>query len=232
MRRGHGESGEEGVEVREGLRDPAEDDRRTVDGPSVVQPTEERILQAALQVLREVGHGGFSVQKVARAAGVYQGNVTYYWPRRRDLERALAVRVVEDYRRTLGPPKVDAAASAEERAEALARLLFADAVSAERVRVLPELWSMANSDANIAGVVTDAYADMEDGALTALGVDPAAPCAADVRHALFLLGVSVQGLTAFCSQRGGDATGLDALIEALVALHVPLVAAALASCDG
>jgi len=215
-----------------GMRETSEGEGRGADGPPVAQPTEERILEAAVAVLREVGHGGFSVQKVARAAGVYQGNVTYYWPRRRDLERALAVRVVEDYRRTLGPPQVDAAAPAEERAEALARLLFADAVSAERVRLLPELWSMANSDPHIADVVTDAYTVMEDGTLTALGVAPAAPCAADVRHALFLLGVSVQGLTAFCSQRGGDATGLDALIEALVALHVPLVAAALASCDG
>jgi AcrR family transcriptional regulator len=61
--------------------------------------TRERILEAALAVLRNVGHGQFSVQKVARQAGVYQGNITYYWPRRRDLVLALAVRVVEDFRR-------------------------------------------------------------------------------------------------------------------------------------
>lgn len=199
---------------------------------SAAAPTEERILAAAVEVLREVGHGGFSVQKVARAAGVYQGNVTYYWPRRRDLERALAVRVVEDYRRTLGPLPVAPDSPAEERALALVRMLAADAVSPARVRLLPELWSMANSDPEIANVVTEAYAVMEDGSLTSLGVDPEAPCAAEVRHALFLLGVSVQGLTAFCSQRGGDAAGLDAFIEALVALHVPLVATALAACDG
>jgi AcrR family transcriptional regulator len=67
----------------------------------VAEGTRERILEAALVVLRDVGHGQFSVQKVAREAGVYQGNITYYWPRRRDLVLALAVRVVEEYRRTL-----------------------------------------------------------------------------------------------------------------------------------
>lgn len=218
--------------MRETPADEASDGGSAPADGSVAAPTEERILEAAVDVLREVGHGGFSVQKVARAAGVYQGNVTYYWPRRRDLERALAVRVVEDYRRTLGPPPAAPDAPAEERALALVRMLVTDAVSEVRVRLLPELWSMANSDPEIARVVTDAYAVMEDGSLASLGVDPEAPCATEVRHALFLLGVSVQGLTAFCSQRGGDPTGLDAFIEALVALHVPLVAAALAACDG
>ena len=51
----------------------------------VAEGTRERILEAALVVLRDVGHGQFSVQKVAREAGVFQVNITYYWPRRRDL---------------------------------------------------------------------------------------------------------------------------------------------------
>lgn len=202
------------------------------DDASDGRSTEDRILAAAMQVLRDVGHGGFSVQKVAREAGVYQGNVTYYWRRRRDLERALAVRIVEDYRRTLGPPPVGPEAPAQARAEGLVRLLVLDAVSEMRVRLLPELWAMANGDPEIARVVTDAYAAMEDESLIALGVDPAAPGAEGVRHALTLLGVSVQGLTALISQRGGDTTGLEAFLEALVAQHVPLVASALAACDG
>jgi AcrR family transcriptional regulator len=71
------------------------------------------VLYAGVEVLRTVGHGQFSVQKVARAAGVYQGNVTYYWPRRRDLVLALAVRIVEDYLRTFE----ERAAGGDDRAQ-------------------------------------------------------------------------------------------------------------------
>ena len=73
-------------------------DGAATSGEQTVVGARERVLEAALVVLRDVGYGQFSVQKVAREAGVYQGNITYYWPRRRDLVLALAVRIVDDYR--------------------------------------------------------------------------------------------------------------------------------------
>jgi AcrR family transcriptional regulator len=95
----------------------------------VAEGTRERILEAALVVLRDVGHGQFSVQKVAREAGVYQGNITYYWPRRRDLVLALAVRVVDDYRRTLLARCTPVEEASDSRAEVLVQRLIDDAVT-------------------------------------------------------------------------------------------------------
>jgi AcrR family transcriptional regulator len=192
--------------------------------------TRDRILDAAIVVLREVGHGQFSVQKVARHAGVYQGNITYYWPRRRDLVRALAVRVVQDYRHSF-LAEVDVSARApEERAHALVRVMVADAVKPERVRLLPELWSMANADPEIARVVVRCHEEVTDALLESIGAGDGRPCEEEVRRALRLLGVAVQGLTAAHGQRAADDPVLADVTDAVVELHAPLLRAALAGC--
>jgi AcrR family transcriptional regulator len=196
--------------------------------------TRERILDAALTVLRDVGHGQFSVQKVARQAGVYQGNITYYWPRRRDLVRALAVRVVDDYRRTFlaGVGAGSSAGTPAERADLLVRAMVADAISEDRVRLLPELWSIANADPEVARAVTCCYEELTEILLGVLGTGPGRPCSEEVTRALFLLGVAVQGLTAVHGHREAGDPVLCAVTEAVIALHVPLLTRALAGCDG
>ena len=192
--------------------------------------TRERILDAAIAVLREVGHGQFSVQKVARQAGVYQGNITYYWPRRRDLVRALAVRVVEDYRRSFLSAIEVSTLAPDERADVLVRAMVADAVSPERVRLLPELWSMANTDPEIARAVTQCYEEVTDALLEIIGAGPERSCSAEVRRAFFLLGVAIQGLTAVHGHRAADDPVLRAVVDAVIGLHAPLLATALAGC--
>ena len=192
--------------------------------------TRERILDAALAVLRAVGHGQFSVQKVAREAGVYQGNITYYWPRRRDLALALAVRAVDQYRRDfLAAIDLDGV-PAEGQAELLVRAMVVDATSPGRVALLPELWSMANADPEIAAAVTDCYDELTELVLGRLGVPLERPCADAARRALFLVGVAVQGLTAVHGHRSPDDPVLAAMGEAVVELHVPILAQALAGC--
>jgi AcrR family transcriptional regulator len=192
--------------------------------------TRERILEAALTVLRDVGHGRFSVQKVAREAGVYQGNITYYWPRRRDLVLALGVRVVEEYRRSFLARFRPADVDPSEVAMAFVRWMVEDAASEERVRLLPELWSMANADPEVAREVTRCYEDVTDALLAAIGAPRDRPCSAEVRRSLFLAGTAVQGLTAIHGHRDpGDPVLVD-IGEALVALHGPAIAQALRGC--
>jgi len=203
-----------------------------VDGADALRPegTRERILEAALEVLRDVGHGQFSVQKVARAAGVYQGNITYYWPRRRDLVLALALRVVEEYRASFPVTFPIEGEGSAERAAIVVRAMFDDAASAGRVRLLPELWSIANSDPDIAAAVSECFDDVTATLVSDLGVRDGDPCAADVRGALFVIGVAVQGLTAVHVHRPTDEAAMVAAREGLIALHIPVLAAALDAC--
>lgn len=65
--------------------------RTTVQDESV----RERILVAALDILREDGIQGLSQVQVARRAGVRQSHLTYYFPKRDDLIGAVAARFIE-----------------------------------------------------------------------------------------------------------------------------------------
>jgi AcrR family transcriptional regulator len=202
---------------------------RDVDAAGAADDTRERIIESAIAVLADVGHGQFSVQKVARRAGVYQGNITYYWPRRRDLVLALAIRVADEHRRTFLARFVATAEGAGSRAASIVRAMAEDAVTADRVRLLPELWSMANADPEIAREVVRCQDAMVDAALEHLGVTGSS-CAADVRGALLLVVAAMSGLTAVLGHRGGDDPLRASLVEAAVALHAPSLAAALAGC--
>jgi len=202
-------------------------------GPSVVvEGTRDRILDAAIRVLRDVGHGQFSVQKVAREAGVYQGNITYYWPRRRDLVLALAVRVVEEYRRTFLARCTPEELAGSSHASVLIERMIADAVSEDRVRLLPELWSLANADPEVARLISVTYDDVTSELLAALGVPDGHPRHGTVRRALLATGMAVQGLTAVHGHRAAGDPVLAAAREVLAAVHVPLLAGALADAPG
>lgn len=189
--------------------------------------TRERILDAGVEILREVGFGHFSVQKVARRAGVYQGNVTYYWPRRRDLVLALALRVIEDYRSTcVASLHVDAASSTG-RAEAVVRAMVEEAVRPRLVRTLPELWSMANTDPEIARAVIRTHDEVLDMMLEALGVDDRDEARSAVQRVLLLVGAAIQGLTAVHGHRSPDDPVLLLAKDAVVDHHAGLITAAL-----
>ncbi len=213
-------------------------DHVAVPGLDLVPPargdgTRERVLDAAVAVLREVGYGGFSVQKVARSAGVYQGNITYYWPRRLDLVRAVAARIIDSYRRSFlaGCEALNGSLTPEQRADAFVRWIMQDAVTEDRVRLLPELWSMANADETVASAVVRCADEVTEELMALLGVPEDRPCTGEVRRALRVVGVAAQGLTAVHGQRPSDDAGLRELIDALIALHVPGLAHAFASCQ-
>jgi len=188
---------------------------------SPLEDTRRRILDAGVEVLRAVGHGQFSVQKVARSAGVYQGNVTYYWPRRRDLVLALAVRVVEDYLRTFEERFVGFDPDSDGWAQTLVCWLIEDAVSSDRVRLLPELWSMANADPEVAREVSRAFDEVTETVLSRLGFSSGTPSGDVMRRALVLAGLAAQGLTAIHGHRPPGDPRLADLQADLCALHVP-----------
>lgn len=71
----------------------------------------EQILEAAMKLLRESGVKKLAQPQVARAAGVPQGHLTYYFPRKFDLLVAVVERFMQKLEEDLGVPR-DGAASA------------------------------------------------------------------------------------------------------------------------
>jgi AcrR family transcriptional regulator len=75
------------------------------------EPTvKQRVLDAALVVLRRDGYAGFTQQQVAAQAGVRQSHLTYYFPTRNELLKGVAQAA-----------KVEALANAGAQADALQR---------------------------------------------------------------------------------------------------------------
>lgn len=56
----------------------------------------EMLLDAAIAVVREGGYPALTQTKVASVAGMTQGHLTYYFPTRTDLVRAVADRIVRN----------------------------------------------------------------------------------------------------------------------------------------
>jgi AcrR family transcriptional regulator len=83
----------------------------------------ERILGAALAILREEGIQELTQVQVARRAGVRQSHLTYYFPRRHDLLEAVAVRFIDGMERGLRETVVQAAGGGA--GEVLRRLALA-----------------------------------------------------------------------------------------------------------
>lgn len=56
----------------------------------------ERLVDAALRLLEEEGPKAFSQTRVAKEAGIQQGHLTYYFPRKADLVAAVLERFAEE----------------------------------------------------------------------------------------------------------------------------------------
>jgi len=115
------------------------------------------ILDAAYQILVTSGYAGFTMRLVAQSAGISLGNLTYHFPRKNTLLRALISRIMEDYTRQLDAMFSDPDISSEQETEKLVHWVLMDNVSEATVRISREIWAMALHDDDIRDAVDDFY---------------------------------------------------------------------------
>ena len=102
----------------------------------------ERLLMAAVSLVREHGLPKLTQPRVAKAAGVSQSHLTYYFPTRADLVHAVLQRAAERQR-----AGVEATvAAADEGVEALVRALAETQSRPENTRVLVSFVLAADTD--------------------------------------------------------------------------------------
>ena len=107
--------------------------------PTVIR---ERLLMAAVSLVREHGLPKLTQPRVAKAAGVSQSHLTYYFPTRADLVHAVLQRAAERQR-----AGVEATvAAADEGVEALVRALAETQSRPENTRVLVSFVLAADTD--------------------------------------------------------------------------------------
>lgn len=118
----------------------------------------ERILDSAETVLRRHGYAGFSTRRVAEEAAIALGNLTYHFPTKTELVRALINRVTTQYlarfQETLSTPG--------RGVEALVRWLLEEAVQEDAMRLFREFWAMALHDEVVREAVDDVYDELMD----------------------------------------------------------------------
>ncbi len=110
------------------------------------QPMRERITTTALDLLREGGARKFGQLQVAKAAGIPQGHLTYYFPKRSDLLSAVARTFAEEVAGELMAIVSAAPEDAEGRLKAAADFVERLARDRARTRVLVALLVEAEED--------------------------------------------------------------------------------------
>ena len=174
--------------------------RRTVQGTQ----TREAILDGAAKVLATLGLAGFSIPQVASAVGIAPGNLTYYFPTREDLIRAMSERLLEEYSRRFDEMCSELSMRDDVGLSELVDWLLDDAVSFNTVHVFPALWSMAHQHPFVAQSLDRIYDGAVIALMRALGADPDDVAARELRACAYLLGCVTEGSTAMFGRAGAE----------------------------
>ncbi len=136
--------------------------------PSAGKGVIERILDGAEAVLREHGYAGFTTRRVAENADIAPGNLSYHFPTKLGLIRAVVERRVTLYTLQFQAALRTPGLASGHDLEALVRWLLTDSTDAETVWLFRELWVIALRDKIVRAAVDDFYDQLMDGVATAL----------------------------------------------------------------
>lgn len=120
--------------------------------------TRELILHAALGILVEQGYRAMSMRRIAAACDMRLGNLTYHFPTREDLVRALLDAVISAYEVEFARIVHMPGTPPEDRLAAICRLVLEDIRTKKTTRVFPELWALSNHDPFVLDRVQELYA--------------------------------------------------------------------------
>ena len=133
----------------------------------------EEIVRVALDLLREEGAKGLSQPQVAKRAGIPQGHLTYYFPRKADLVAAVARLLQQETDRDLA--RIASRALASDAHAASAQLLEDLILDRERSRAVLGLTIESERDPEVRDVLLEIVERGRPGLAFLLGVDSADP---------------------------------------------------------
>ena len=176
----------------------------------------ERILDGAETVLRQNGYSGFTTRRVADRAGIAPGNLSYHFPSKLELLRAVIERLVSRYSGQLQAALERRGLAPGPDVEALVRWLLNDAVAEETVWLFRELWAMALRDKVVREAVDDLYDELMDRIASALHVACPEADPKGVRDLVQFLALMSEGSTVLYGTRHKRATPHKRMIDLTV----------------
>ena len=117
----------------------------------------QKMLDAAELVLIRDGYHALSTRRVAAECGVSLGHLTYYFPAKDELLRAMISAVMARYGERMRIASAAAEARTREDLRALLDWLLCDTVTKETSGLFRELWVLAKHDAVAARAVLQFY---------------------------------------------------------------------------
>lgn len=117
----------------------------------------ERILDAAEHVFIDDGYARFTMRRVADRAGISVGNLSYYYATKKNLLTDLLDWVITPYIQSFEGLRNVAGATPEAQLRALLTLVIDDLATRDTTLFFPELWALANRDADAARQMEHMY---------------------------------------------------------------------------
>ncbi len=119
--------------------------------------TIDNILGSARQVLIQHGYASFTTRRVAEAAGISPGNLSYHFPSKNELIQALISNMLDEYLLNFEKEINIADKNLTIGLDKLVEWLLDDAITESTARTFRELWAMAQHDESIRKMVDDFY---------------------------------------------------------------------------
>lgn len=173
-----------------------------------MQDRHQVIIEAGLALLRDQGYAGFTQPRVAAKAGLRQSHLTYYFPTRADLLKAVARAAVE--RQLAAADRLLDNSSREAAAASIARLTS----QPENTRVLLALVAAAEQEPAVRDLFRELAAGMTRHGQDMLDALQAKPVA-EAAYLLYALSVGLAVVTMATGQPGGEARCSSALSTVL-----------------
>ncbi len=119
--------------------------------------TTKLIVNAAKEILVREGYSSLSIRKVANAAGISVGNLTYYFHNKSLLLEAVFELVFDQYKVEFSRCRLGAGQDAVEQLRALIEFIFVDLGRHTTTVLFPEIWALANHQKHAASILERLY---------------------------------------------------------------------------
>lgn len=192
-------------------------------GSSSRSGTPDLILEAAEAVLIDFGYHNFTVRKVAAVAGVSVGNLQYHFPSKEQLIQAMLNRCIGRYLDWFASIRDAAGDDPRQQFRDLVVGIFKDLNRRQTTMFFPELWSLANHDASVTGLMDAMYAQYRSVLADVIhAINPNLSADTIERLALFF-SASMEGHTVFVGHGKPWTAETDELTELATASFLGLI---------
>jgi len=183
----------------------------------------ETILDAAQRVFVADGYARFTMRRIAAAAGISVGNLSYYYATKQDLVADLLDWVIAPYLAQFEALREIEGATPEAQLREVLSVVVNDLATRETTLFFPELWALANRDRHAARQMEGMY-DRYRGVVAELAglVNPSLSVERARELALFITS-AIEGLTVFVGHRRPHADDMPAMRELAVETFVATV---------